>query len=83
MTFKKIVSELCRREGKKIGVSVAQMSEIVRCLGDMLNEPDADRYAIVHAIENHELHRRVAEYASRVGLLIPKPKPRAKRKARK
>lgn len=32
MTFKKLVLELCKREGKKKQVNVAQMSEVVKCL---------------------------------------------------
>ena len=37
-TIKQLVKELCRREGKKIGVSVAQMNEIVGCLSDLMYE---------------------------------------------
>jgi hypothetical protein len=38
VTFKEIAQELCRREGKKSGVNIAQMSEILRCLGEILVE---------------------------------------------
>ena len=37
-TIKQLVKELCKREGKRIGVSVAQMNEIVGHLSDIVYE---------------------------------------------
>lgn len=57
MTFKELAKEICRREGKRRGVNIAQVSEILGCLGDMLVDPKLDRYAIVHALENYRINR--------------------------
>lgn len=59
MTFKKLAMALAKREGLKKQVNIAQISELLRCLGDLLNEPKADRYAIMHAIENHAMDKLV------------------------
>ena len=36
MTFKQLVMELMKREGKRQGVNIAQMSEVVKCLGEIV-----------------------------------------------
>jgi hypothetical protein len=32
VTFKELAQELCRREGKNVGVNIAQVSELLDCL---------------------------------------------------
>lgn len=69
MTFKQLVLELMKREGGKRGVNVADMSEIVKCLDEILKE-ESEHFAlnIRHSFDKWK---------------IVKPKRRAKRKAKK
>lgn len=79
MTFKQLVRALCTREGKKHGVNIADMSEIVHCLGDILNDPKVDRYAVIHTIEHHNMEYLIDRLKQR-GILTSKKQKKAKRK---
>ncbi len=69
MTFKELAREVCKREGKKQGVNIAQVSEVLRCLGEILAE---ERYGVINAVG--EMIELIAE-------LTPEPKKkRGKRK---
>lgn len=41
MTFKQLAREICKREGKRQQVNIAQVSEILRCLEDIVDEQTA------------------------------------------
>lgn len=55
-----VAMELCRREGKKVQVNIAQMKEIVRCLTEMIWE---DRN-ILRGLENSAVVRGLDEIES-------------------
>lgn len=38
MNFQKLAREICKREGKKQQVNIAQVNEVLRCLCDILVE---------------------------------------------
>lgn len=38
MRFKELAREVCRREGKRQQVNIAQVSEILKCLAGMIAE---------------------------------------------
>jgi len=58
MKIKELTQELCRREGKKRQVNVAQMSEVVKCLADILHEEgDCGRTQTLAALEKSASRR--------------------------
>ncbi len=72
MTFKELAKEICAREGKKQGVNIAQVSEILKCLVEICAERNT-------VIANGMLFSYPG--ASVTGPGIPKPKKkRGKRK---
>jgi hypothetical protein len=69
MTFKELAREICKREGKKQGVNIAQVSEILRCLGDILLEKPGGVKAVTvlmfDAIPRNE-KRNAAAFVERI-----------------
>lgn len=53
--FNKLVVELCKKEGKKVQVNVAQMSEVVKCLFDIAAEnPELVAKAVVDHVKKSQ-----------------------------
>lgn len=48
MNLNQLASEICRREGKKKQVNIAQVKEVLAVLGEILSEaPSIDRALVV------------------------------------
>lgn len=51
MNLNKLAIEVCKREGLKQQVNIAQVKEVLRCLGEVLIEMDEESFpAAVNAI---------------------------------
>ncbi len=45
MNLNNLAREICKREGKKKQINIAQIKEIIRVLGEILNEMDGREFA--------------------------------------
>ena len=48
MTFKQLALEVAKREGKKQQISIAQISEVLRCLAEIIGERREEAVYALH-----------------------------------
>jgi hypothetical protein len=81
VTFKELAQELCRREGKNVGVNIAQVSELLDCLIDIIMDRPTETMKLL--ADSADLYPDI-QLSFKPYMYVPGPKfPKAKKRKAK